>query len=168
MTMIADFHFTDQSRSIAELYSYLEEEAKRKHRVCVCVCARALFLLVLAHVFVPRSTRHPSIILGKEIPDQQVPQEVDIRNIRKRVFTNWMNYTLRKASSATFINDICRDLQSGLALLELLKLLNTERPIPPYHTKPRNKQEMIRNHQIIFDFLLRDGVDTKLIGSKYT
>ena len=103
----------------------------------------------------------------QEVTGKDVPREVDVMNIRKHVFTNWANYVLRRAESRSVIVDLCSDVQSGLVVLELLKVLNKERPIPPYHTRPRIKEEMVKNHQIIFDFLQREGLDTASIGSKY-
>lgn len=102
----------------------------------------------------------------QEVTGKDVPKEVDVMNMRKRIFTNWANYVLRRAESRSVVVDMCSDVQSGLVVLELLKVLNRERPIPPYHTRPRIKEEMLKNHQIIFDFLQREGVETATIGSK--
>ena len=102
----------------------------------------------------------------QEVTGKEVPKEVDVMNIRKHVFTNWANYVLRKAESRSVLVDLCSDVQNGLVVLELLKVLNRERPIAPYHARPRIKEEMIKNHQITFEFLQREGVETATIGSK--
>ena len=102
----------------------------------------------------------------QDVTGKEVPKEVDVMNIRKRVFTSWANHVLRRAESRSVLVDLCSDVQSGLVVLELLKVLNRERPIPPYHARPRIKEEMVKNHQIIFDFLQREGVETATIGSK--
>ena len=89
-----------------------------------------------------------------------------MENLRKHTFQNWANFVLIVAKSNVVITDLYRDVQSGLAVLELLKFVNKERPIPPYHNKPKTQEEKIRNHQIVFDFLVKEGIDVKVIGSK--
>ena len=108
----------------------------------------------------------PPYLSVQEVTGKEVPKEVDVMNIRKHVFTNWANYVLRKAESRSVLVDLCSNVQNGLVVLALLKVLNRERPIPPYHARPRIKEEMIKNHQITFEFLQREGVETATIGSK--
>ena len=88
-----------------------------------------------------------------------IPQQI-------RVFTKWVSNNLSKVHSNVKINDITKDLQNGVALIELTEILVGKLAPRDWDFQPKQTDGMAHNNDVALNMLIKDGVHLKGISGK--
>ena len=88
------------------------------------------------------------------------------KKIQQRTFTNWFNDRLRgnlKVAKRQ-AEDVEKDLQDGILLIELLNILAKPRKIQRYNKNPRNKVQCMENLGAALEFIKSESIKLVNIG----
>eukprot|EP01012_Entosiphon_sulcatum_P005067 TRINITY_DN1214_c0_g1_i1.p1 TRINITY_DN1214_c0_g1~~TRINITY_DN1214_c0_g1_i1.p1 ORF type:complete len:626 (-),score=135.76 TRINITY_DN1214_c0_g1_i1:96-1973(-) len=77
-------------------------------------------------------------------------------------FTRWINSQFMKAHDPFRINNIAEDLQTGIALIKLMKAISPDLKLPAYNANPKMRPHKLDNLSQAFDMIKRANV--KVIG----
>ena len=86
-------------------------------------------------------------------------QNIELEN---KVFCRWFTNELAKGKSDIQVNEISKDLSTGVAFVELSKVLTGKEPKKEWAQEPKKAVEMIQNSDLSVQMFFEDGVH--LIG----
>ena len=84
--------------------------------------------------------------------------------MQKKTFTRWCNEFLKRRGIQ--IEDLYKDLQDGLVLINLIEILSHPKTMGKYNAKPRIGVAKIENLSIALRFLEREGIKLVNIGAE--
>jgi len=80
--------------------------------------------------------------------------------VQKKTFTRWCNtYLIERKMS---VNDLTKDLASGILLINLLEQISGKQVVNNYAKNPKLRVQQIENVNFCLEFLKKEGI--KIVG----
>lgn len=83
-----------------------------------------------------------------------------------KVFTCWVSSHLNKKETIAIVNDITKDLSTGVALVKLAQILTKKEAPRRWSHFPKRSIEMVQNCDLAIEMFTKDGVDLTGISGK--
>ncbi|KAK8871967.1 hypothetical protein M9Y10_007717 [Tritrichomonas musculus] len=88
-----------------------------------------------------------------------IPQQI-------KVFSRWVASHLSEGNSDVQVNDVTKDLSSGVALIELAEILTGKEAPSHWAHNPKHIAQMVTNNDMAIDMFTKDGVQFVGISGK--
>ena len=140
---------------------YRTSSGRRARRKALGVTKKRAWLLVRTNAGVAATER-----------DREMTRQVD-KNWKlqqQTTFTKWVNNALRGhlKTAKTQVNDLQRDLDDGLVLVELIESIASPRKVGRYNKNPFIKPQMLENLGVVLRFLEKEQIKVVNIGMNGT